>query len=287
MRQRWFDRQLELGRDPAGHRAGAPQPRRRAVGRRCPTTSSASPPACRRPSPRSSTTPTTRSAASSRASARSGELDNTILVLLADNGASQEGGPFGVMHEMKFFNGILETPDEAIERIDDIGGPHSHTNYPWGWAQCGNTPVQVVQAEHPRGRRARADDRALAGRHRRRPAGHEARPVRLRLRHRARPSTTCSASTPARDRNGLEQLPVTGHSFAAAPRRRRRAGHQHAAVLREGRQPRARRRRVEGRVQARPRRRLRHRAVGAVPPRGGSRRSATTSRPSNPSGWPS
>ena len=36
------------------------------------------------------------------------------------------------MHEMKFFNGILETPDEAIERIDDIGGPHSHTNYPWG-----------------------------------------------------------------------------------------------------------------------------------------------------------
>jgi arylsulfatase len=43
---------------------------------------------------------------------------------------------------MKFFNGILETPDQAIERIDDIGGPHSHTNYPWGWAQCGNTPFK-------------------------------------------------------------------------------------------------------------------------------------------------
>ncbi len=71
-----------------------------------------------------------------------GELDNTIVVLLADNGASQEGGPFGVMHEMKFFNGILESPDEAIARIDDIGGPHSHTNYPWGWAQCGNSPFR-------------------------------------------------------------------------------------------------------------------------------------------------
>ncbi|MDX2382312.1 MAG: arylsulfatase [Acidimicrobiia bacterium] len=70
------------------------------------------------------------------------QLDNTIVVLLADNGASQEGGPFGVMHEMKFFNGILESPDEAIERIDDIGGPHSHTNYPWGWAQCGNSPFK-------------------------------------------------------------------------------------------------------------------------------------------------
>jgi arylsulfatase A-like enzyme len=70
------------------------------------------------------------------------QLDNTILIVLADNGASQEGGPFGVMHEMKFFNGILETPDEAIARIDDIGGPHSHTNYPWGWAQCGNSPFR-------------------------------------------------------------------------------------------------------------------------------------------------
>ena len=56
-----------------------------------------------------------------------GELDNTILVLLADNGASQEGGPFGVMHEMKYFNGIHETPETAVERIDDIGGPNSHT----------------------------------------------------------------------------------------------------------------------------------------------------------------
>jgi arylsulfatase len=71
-----------------------------------------------------------------------GQLENTILMVLADNGASQEGGPFGVMHEMKFFNGIFETPDEAIARVDDIGGPHSHTNYPWGWAQCGNTPFR-------------------------------------------------------------------------------------------------------------------------------------------------
>lgn len=71
-----------------------------------------------------------------------GELDNTIFVLMADNGASQEGGPYGVMHEMKFFNFILETPDEAIAHIDDIGGPHSHTNYPWGWAQCGNSPFR-------------------------------------------------------------------------------------------------------------------------------------------------
>ncbi|MGZ4689933.1 MAG: arylsulfatase [Acidimicrobiia bacterium] len=71
-----------------------------------------------------------------------GELDNTLVFVLSDNGASQEGGPFGVLHEMKFFNGILETPDQAIAQLDEIGGPHSHSNYPWGWAQAGNTPFK-------------------------------------------------------------------------------------------------------------------------------------------------
>jgi arylsulfatase A-like enzyme len=73
---------------------------------------------------------------------RLGQLDNTLFVLLSDNGASQEGGPFGVLHEMKFFNLILETPDDAVERLDDIGGPSSHSNYPWGWAQAGNAPFR-------------------------------------------------------------------------------------------------------------------------------------------------
>ncbi len=71
-----------------------------------------------------------------------GELDNTLILLLSDNGASQEGGPFGVLHEMKYFNFLAESPDEAVERLDDIGGPHSHANYPWGWAQAGNTPFK-------------------------------------------------------------------------------------------------------------------------------------------------
>ena len=73
---------------------------------------------------------------------RLGELDNTIFVVSADNGASQEGGPFGIMNEMKFFNGIPDNPDDVVDRLDDIGGPDSHTNYPWGWAQCGNSPFK-------------------------------------------------------------------------------------------------------------------------------------------------
>jgi len=71
-----------------------------------------------------------------------GELDNTLLLVMSDNGASQEGGPIGVMDTMKFFNGIPEVLEESLERLDEIGGPNTNTNYPWGWAQAGNTPLK-------------------------------------------------------------------------------------------------------------------------------------------------
>lgn len=70
-------------------------------------------------------------------------LDDTLLMVLSDNGASREGGPFGVMDEFSFFNGMWEDIDQLVEhRLDDIGGPHSHSNYPWGWAQAGNSPLR-------------------------------------------------------------------------------------------------------------------------------------------------
>jgi arylsulfatase len=70
-------------------------------------------------------------------------LDDTIVLVLSDNGASREGGPFGVMDEFSFFNGMWEDIDHIAEhRLDDIGGPHSHSNYPWGWAQAGNSPLR-------------------------------------------------------------------------------------------------------------------------------------------------
>jgi arylsulfatase A-like enzyme len=70
-------------------------------------------------------------------------LDNTLFMVLSDNGASREGGPFGVFDEFSFFNMRWENVDEIVEsRLDDIGGPHSHSNYPWGWAQAGNSPLR-------------------------------------------------------------------------------------------------------------------------------------------------
>jgi len=144
---------------------------------------------------------------------RLGQLDNTLLVVMADNGASQEGGPYGVMHEMKFFNGILETPDEAIGAIDTIGGPHSHTNYPWGWAQCGNVPFKwYKQNTHEGGVHVPMVLHWPGGV----PAA-ERGSMRDQFVFVADVVPTVYdilGITPPATRRGLEQLPVTGHSFA-------------------------------------------------------------------------
>lgn len=70
------------------------------------------------------------------------QFDDTIVMVLSDNGASQEGGPQGFVNAMGPFNGIRETMAEKLERIDDIGGPDTHSNFPWGWAMAANTPLR-------------------------------------------------------------------------------------------------------------------------------------------------
>lgn len=73
---------------------------------------------------------------------RTGQLDDTIVLVLSDNGASQEGGPRGFVNAMAPFNMVPETMDEKIARLDDIGGPDTHSNFPHGWAMASNTPLR-------------------------------------------------------------------------------------------------------------------------------------------------
>ena len=74
---------------------------------------------------------------------RIGQLDNTLLIVCSDNGASQEGGPYGVMNEFSYFNLLADDLDELVAtRLDDVGTPRGYSNYPWGWAQVGNTPLK-------------------------------------------------------------------------------------------------------------------------------------------------
>jgi arylsulfatase len=71
-----------------------------------------------------------------------GELDNTVFVVMSDNGASAEGGPGGLFNEQYFFNFVPESLEENLARIDDLGGPSAFNHYPWGWAWAGNTPLK-------------------------------------------------------------------------------------------------------------------------------------------------
>ena len=62
--------------------------------------------------------------------------------MLSDNGASQEGGPWGFVNAMGPYNFRPEPMAEKLRRIDDIGGPDSHSNFPHGWAMASNTPLR-------------------------------------------------------------------------------------------------------------------------------------------------
>jgi arylsulfatase len=76
-----------------------------------------------------------------------GELDNTVVVVLSDNGASSEGGPTGSLNDVRVWNVLPRTVEEAAERLDEIGGPRIHNNYPWGWTVAGNTPFRRWKRE--------------------------------------------------------------------------------------------------------------------------------------------
>jgi arylsulfatase A-like enzyme len=70
----------------------------------------------------------------------SGELDNTIVVVISDNGASGEGGPNGTFNEWRFFNGVPTPTELSLEHIDELGGPLSYNHYNTGWAWAFDTP---------------------------------------------------------------------------------------------------------------------------------------------------
>lgn len=80
-----------------------------------------------------------------------GELENTMIVVISDNGASSEGGPVGSPNEMCFFNNIPETLEENLKLIDKLGGVDVFNHYPWGWTNAGNTPFRRWKRETYRG----------------------------------------------------------------------------------------------------------------------------------------
>jgi arylsulfatase A-like enzyme len=76
-----------------------------------------------------------------------GRLDNTLVLALSDNGASSEGGRTGSINDARPWNLTGSPVEEALARIDELGGPRVHNNYPWGWTVAGNTPFRRWKRE--------------------------------------------------------------------------------------------------------------------------------------------
>jgi arylsulfatase A-like enzyme len=71
------------------------------------------------------------------------QLDNTLIFVVSDNGASGEGGPNGSVNENKFFNGIVDDLAQNLSMLDELGGPLTYNHYPTGWAMAFNTPFKM------------------------------------------------------------------------------------------------------------------------------------------------
>lgn len=69
-----------------------------------------------------------------------GQYDNTLIVLLSDNGPASEAGQKG------FFDGLYRpnnlTPEQMLARIDELGTGKTHAEYQRPWAMAGATPFR-------------------------------------------------------------------------------------------------------------------------------------------------
>jgi arylsulfatase A-like enzyme len=75
--------------------------------------------------------------------AAEGLLDNTLILVFSDNGASAEGGALGSVNEHRFTAGIRERADDNLTSYDSWGGRHTYNHYSWGWAWAGNSPFRL------------------------------------------------------------------------------------------------------------------------------------------------
>ncbi len=74
-----------------------------------------------------------------------GQLENTIVLYAADNGASGEGSPNGSVNENKFFNGYPDELEENMKYLEVLGGPDTYNHFPTGWAAAFSAPFKMFK----------------------------------------------------------------------------------------------------------------------------------------------
>lgn len=71
-----------------------------------------------------------------------GIRENTLVIVVSDNGASQEGLRDGTANTDRYRNYNPDTVEEMLSLLDTIGGPETDPHYPMGWGMAGNTPLK-------------------------------------------------------------------------------------------------------------------------------------------------
>lgn len=77
-----------------------------------------------------------------------GALENTLVVLLSDNGAEKGGGRLGYVNSFRGgFSLQPETLEEKLAGLEAAGSEFSFPLYPAGWAQVANTPLKWYKTD--------------------------------------------------------------------------------------------------------------------------------------------
>ena len=71
-----------------------------------------------------------------------GWLNNTLIVVISDNGATPEGSAHGAVSGRKHLMYHPETIEDGLAALDKIGTEYAFNIYPMGWAQASNTPLK-------------------------------------------------------------------------------------------------------------------------------------------------
>lgn len=164
---------------------------------------------------------------------QSGQLENTIVIYGADNGASGEGSPDGSVNENKFFNGYPDDIAENMKLIDRLGSPDTYEHFPTGWAMATSAPYKMFKrySEYAGGT---CDPLVISW-----PRGIKARgEVRHQYHHSTDIVATvldiCGLEMP-KVYKGVEQIPLSGvsmrYSFDAKPDAPTRKKRQYYAML--------------------------------------------------------
>jgi arylsulfatase A-like enzyme len=141
---------------------------------------------------------------------RIGELDNTLIFVTADNGASGEGGLAGTFNETYVLNGLQTSLEANLRAQEDWGRENTYPHYHAGWAMAGNTPFRYFKQSEHRG--GQADHLVVHW-----PDGIEAKgEIRSQYHHISDIAPTILEAAGVevpKTYHGVEQLPMDGDSL--------------------------------------------------------------------------